>query len=385
MTGLFPRNEGQALTTGPLNLVWCPDSGLLQLSSEYEQAEMYGINYGYRSSLNSSMVAHLTRKALMLERYASVKSGDVVIDIGSNDATFLSCFQQKCVRAIGIDPVAQKFTTEYDRLGIKLITDFFSSELAAQLALEKSVKLITSIAMFYDLPNPHDFVSGIKLILANDGIWHFEQSYMPSMLRMNSYDTICHEHLEYYSFGVVYRLLEAHGLKVLDVQMNAINGGSFAVTAAHQHSEYIPNFPIIKWLLRQEDAMSLDTPRPYREFEDRIYRHRSDLKSLIHELKASNKRVLGYGASTKGNVILQFCNLDSNMIDCIAEVNPEKYGCYTPGTNIPIVSEADAKAMNPDYMLVLPWHFRDSIIRREEEYLANGGKLIFPLPEIEIV
>jgi len=239
--------------------------------------------------------------------------------------------------------------------------------------------------MFYDLESPSNFVADIAKILDRDGIWHFEQSYMPTMLRTTSYDTICHEHLEYYSLHVVKSLIEKHGLKIIDVQMNSINGGSFAVTVARAESNYNSNNAIIEWMLGQEDRMNLNTPKPYLEFEQRVFRHRDDLVRLVKTLVGDGKSVVGYGASTKGNVLLQFCGFSPSEIPCIAEINPDKFGSFTPGTLIPILSESEVRAMNPDYMLVLPWHFRDSIIRRESEYMANGGKLIFPLPEIEIV
>jgi hypothetical protein len=221
--------------------------------------------------------------------------------------------------------------------------------------------------------------------LAADGLWHFEQSYMPSMLRMCSYDTICHEHLEFYSLGVVQHILEAADLKLIDVQMNSVNGGSFAVTAAKKTAPVRPNDAVIQWLLEQEDRMGLGTPRPYREFEDRVFRHREDLRRLLKALVADGKKIIGYGASTKGNVVLQFCGITSNEVCAIAEVNQDKFGSFTPGTRIPIISEVQARAMKPDYFLVLPWHFKDGILRREQEFLNSGGKMIFPFPEIEIV
>jgi hypothetical protein len=208
---------------------------------------------------------------------------------------------------------------------------------------------------------------------------------MPSMLRTNSYDTICHEHLEFYSFKVVKKLLEANGLKIIDVQMNAINGGSFAITACKKTAKYKSNTPLINWMISQEDHMGLDTPKPYRDFEERVYKHRKNLMDLIEALVSDGKKIIGYGASTKGNVLLQFCNITANHIPFIAEVNEDKLGCYTPGTNIPIISEKEARAMKPDYFFVLPWHFKAGILEREKDFLAEGGKFIFPLPEIEIV
>ena len=384
LTGVFPKRIDEKITTGPLELVWCPDSGLLQLAHSYDAKEMYGENYGYRSGLNQSMVAHLTDKVAYLERLMPLRDGDVILDIGANDATTLKAYQSKNLRRIGIDPTGAKFKQYYTN-DIALVPDFFSADAYATVE-KKPARIVTSIAMFYDLDHPVGFAKQIEQILAEDGVWHFEQSYMPSMLRLNSYDTICHEHLEYYSLGVVKRILDAAGLRLVDVVMNAVNGGSFAVTAAKRSNKSIkPNETVINWLLEQEDRMGLSTPKPFRDFEERVFRHREDLVRLIRSLNADGQRILGYGASTKGNVVLQFCGFTSKDIAAIAEVNPDKFGAFTPGSHIPIVSEADARAMKPDYFIVLPWHFKDGIVRREREFLASGGKMIFPFPEIEIV
>jgi hypothetical protein len=384
LTGVFPSSKTDELSRGPLDLLWCPDSGLLQLKQSYSSAEMYGDNYGYRSGLNESMVRHLQNKVNMLARMVSLSSGDAVLDIGSNDATTLRAYDPSLKR-IGVDPTGLKFKEYYDSNMI-LVPDFFSAKtLRATITGDVRPKIITSIAMFYDLEDPTSFVMDIKEALHPEGIWHFEQSYMPSMLRTNSYDTICHEHLEFYSFYVVNKLLEKCGMRVVDVQMNAINGGSFAVTACLNEASFVSNKPIINWLLDQEEKMGLFTPKPFRDFEERVFRHRDDLKKLIEALRNDGKTILGYGASTKGNVLLQFCGLTSDHIPYVAEVNEQKFGCFTPGTNIPIISEKEAHAMNPDYFLVLPWHFKASIIQREQNFIAKGGKFIFPLPEIEIV
>lgn len=383
LTGVFPKSIDEKVTKGPLDLVWCPESGLLQMKQSYSLDEMYGDNYGYRSGLNASMVRHLQQKIRSLERLVNLSDKDLVIDIGSNDATSLKAYSGNH-RKVGIDPTGNKFR-EFYQDDITLIPDFFSKDKFTKIFPNEKAKIITSIAMFYDLESPLNFVKDIESCLADDGIWHFEQSYMPSMLRTNSYDTICHEHLEFYSFRVVKSILEQCGLRVLDVQMNAINGGSFAVTACKHNAIYSSNSPIINWLLKQEDDMGLDTPKPYRDFEERVFRHRKNLTDLITALVADGKKVIGYGASTKGNVLLQFCGFTSKQIPYIAEVNDEKFGSFTPGTLIPIISEEEAKEMKPDYFLVLPWHFKDTILDREKEYLAAGGKFIFPLPEIEII
>jgi C-methyltransferase C-terminal domain/Putative zinc binding domain/Methyltransferase domain len=383
LTGIFPRTKHDKITKGPLDLVWCPDSGLLQMRQSYSLDEMYGDNYGYRSGLNLSMVKHLHQKINTLERLVNPKSQELVLDIGSNDATSLKAYLGK-QKKVGMDPTGKKFKEFYTE-DIFLIPDFFSATKFAEVFPGKKAKIITSIAMFYDLENPMAFVRDIEEILDESGVWHFEQSYMPSMLRTNSYDTICHEHLEFYSFKVVKKMVEACGLRILDVQMNSINGGSFAVTACKKSAFYVSNTPVINWMIKQEDDMGLDTPKPYRDFEDRVYRHRKNLTELIEALVSDGKKIIGYGASTKGNVLLQFCGLTTRHIPYIAEVNKEKFGSYTPGTNIPIISEDEAKEMRPDYFFVLPWHFKSSILERERKYLEQGGKFIFPLPEIEIV
>jgi hypothetical protein len=383
LTGVFPRSLNEKITKGPLDLVFCPSCGLLQLKQSYSLDEMYGENYGYRSGLNKSMIQHLEYKIKMLEQFVNLSSTDVVVDIGSNDATSLKAYTNKC-KKLGIDPTGKKFIKYYTD-DIILVPDFFSANNYFDAFPAQKAKIITSIAMFYDLDDPIHFVEDVEKCLDDEGIWHLEQSYMPSMLRTNSYDAICHEHLEFYSFTIIKSILEKKGLRVLDVIVNAINGGSFAVTACKKKARYKSNSPIIDWMLKQEEDMGLNTPRPYRDFEEKVFRHRRNLKILIESLVADGKKIIGYGASTKGNVLLQFCGLTNEHICCIAEVNPDKYGAYTPGTCIPIVSEQDARKMKPDYFFVLPWHFKTGVLERERDFMLNGGKFIFPLPEIEII
>lgn len=383
LTGVFPRKPTEFVSSGPLDLAWCSKCGLLQLKQSYNLSEMYGDNYGYRSGLNASMVRHLSHKIRMLEHITPIYEKDIVLDIGSNDATSLKAYTKKC-RKVGIDPTGKKFKKFYTE-DIDLIPDFFSKEIFSKRYPNEKVKIVTSIAMFYDLEDPETFVKDIEAILSDSGIWHFEQSYMPSMLRSKAYDTVCHEHVEFYSFKVIKNLLEKCGLRIVDVQMNAINGGSFAVTACKKNAAFRSNHPVIEWTLQQEDDLGLETPRPYRNFEEKVFLHRKNLVDLINALISDGKKIFGYGASTKGNVLLQFCGITNTQIPYIADVNPDKFGCYTPGTNIPIISEEEARIMKPDYFLVFPWHFKHSILEREQDFIEQGGKFIFPLPEIEIV
>jgi len=300
LTGVFPKSITEKVTRGPLDMVWCTNCGLLQMKQSYSSEEMYGDNYGYRSGLNSSMVKHLQQKIGMLESLVKLAPTDLMVDIGSNDATLLKACSGK-YKKVEIDPTGNKFKKYYTK-DMVLISDFFSASVFKKYFLNKKAKLITAIAMFYDLEDPKAFVRDIEKCLSADGIWHFEQSYMPSMLRTNAYDTICHEHLEFYSFRVVKNLLENCGMRVIDVQMNSINGGSFAVTACKKNANYSSNKPIINWLLKQEKDMGLETPKPYRDFEEKVYRHRENLKELIKTLVKDGKLIL---YSNKGGIDIE--------------------------------------------------------------------------------
>lgn len=384
LTGVFPRDPKEGITQGPLELVVAPDGGLLQLRHSYDLSEMYGLNYGYRSGLNRSMVAHLQQTVHRVLKLVTLGPGDVVVDIGSNDGTLLRAYPDYGQRLIGIDPTGVKFRSFYPE-HVALLAEFFSADAFRGVAPGKKAKVVTSISMFYDLEHPLGFMQEVEEILADDGVWHMEQSYMPSMLRAKAYDTVCHEHLEYYALAQIKWMADRANLKILDVELNDVNGGSFAVTLSRRDAPFSEAERLVDGLIRAEDEMGLATLKPYDEFREAVFAHRDRLVRVVRELRAAGKRVLGYGASTKGNVLLQFCGFTPDDLPFIAEVNPDKFGCYTPGTNIPIISEADARRMAPDYYLVLPWHFRPNLIERERQFLASGGTMIFPLPDISLV
>jgi hypothetical protein len=383
LTGVFPVSLTEPITEGPLQLVWCRGCTLLQLAHSYDPIEMYGDNYGYRSGLNRSMAEHLRRKALRLEALVQLDRGDTVLDIGSNDGTLLASYSTSGLRRIGIDPTAARFSKYYPP-DAEVIVDFFAAEKFRNVA-DARARIVTSIAMFYDLEDPIAFAADVRDCLAPDGVWHFEQSYMPSMLRSTAYDTICHEHLEYYSLATISRVLAEAGLELVDVRFNRVNGGSFAVTAAQRGSPVARHQTLIDWFVAQERRIGLHTPGPFRRFEEQVFQHRTDFIELIRTLRRDGASIMGYGASTKGNVLLQFCGFTSRDIEAIAEVNEDKFGHFTPGSGIPIVSEDEMRSREPDYLVVFPWHFREGIIQREEVFLRNGGHFIFPLPEIEPV
>jgi SAM-dependent methyltransferase len=338
-------------------------------------------SYWYRSGTNDTMRNHL--RGIAEEALAIVDSARSVLDIGCNDGTLLKCYPAE-VAKFGVDPSDVALSAGS---GVTLVRDTFpSSELDSVLA-GRTCDIVTSIAMFYDLEDPIGFARAVKAVLAPEGVWVIEMSYMPTMLQMNSYDTICHEHLEYYSLAVLERILLAAGLKVFNVSLNSINGGSIRCFVTHE-----TNFRYrgdqyslqLRALRRQEFDLELDTDKPYRHFQNRIDAHRDELAALLHKLKAEGRQIHVYGASTKGNTILQWCGIDKSVITVAAERNPDKFGARTLGTDIPIVSEKESRAMRPDYYLVLPWHFKEEFMRREAQTLRDGVKFIFPLPNIEI-
>lgn len=387
LTGVFPDYKKQVVTKGHLSLVLCKNCSLLQLGHSFDANEMYGENYGYMSSLNKSMFEHLKNKVSKLKKLINLQSQDVIIDIGSNDGTFLSFFEKQ-YKLIGVDPTIKKFHSFYRKDIIK-IPEFFSSDIwdtyLSKILKNKKAKLITSISMFYDLPDPIKFVQDVYDSLDKDGIWHLEQSYMPAMIRNISYDTICHEHLEYYSLKSIKFILDSVGFKIIDLEFNDINGGSFALTVAKKTSRHTENNKTVQWLLEKEDVLNYNNINKHKGFYKECLKQRVLLIDLLKNLKDMKKKVFGYGASTKGNVILQFCNIDQKLIPYIGEVNKYKFNKYTPGSNIKIISETKLKKMKPDYLLVLPWHFKDFILKKEKKFLNEGGKLIFPLPDIEII
>lgn len=384
LTGVFPREKGAKVTTGPLRLVKCTGKddacGLLQMEHSYDLGEMYGENYGYRSGLNASMVAHLNKKVMRILGLVKLQRGDLVIDIGSNDSTTLQAYPENGPVLVGVDPTGIKFHSYYPS-HIQLIPDFFSASLVQQRLPGQKAKVVTSFSMFYDLEDPMGFMRQVFDVLADDGIWVFEQSYMPTMLDTNSYDTVCHEHLEFYALRQIKWMADRVGFRIIDVEFNDINGGSFSVTVAKSHGD-TSTAPEVQKILDDECARGLDTLKPYQEFAERVVRTKRDLLAFIEKAHAEGKTVAVLGASTKGNVLLQYCGLTISEVECVGEVNPEKFGCYTPGTWIPIIEEQELLAKKPDYMIVLPWHFRKFFISNKK---LSGMKLVFPLPEVEIV
>ncbi len=383
-----PGKQQPPLRRIPTSLVRCDPQrdqracGLLQMEHTVPPELLYS-SYWYRSGTNATMRDHLggiAEEAVAMLGRPSAR----VLDIGCNDGTLLASYPAHFER-FGVDPsdLAKEVPA-----GIKVVRDLFPSpEIAAWLD-GAPCDVVTSIAMFYDLEDPIAFSRAVKSVLAPDGLWCFEMSYMPTMLATTSYDTICHEHLEYYSLAVIEFILQAAGLKIANVSLNSINGGSIrcwathAASFRHKRDEFLEN---VRRLRQEEFDLELDTNKPYRNFQERANVHREQLTSLLRRLRGEGKRIHIYGASTKGNTILQWCDIDGRTIEVAAERNPDKFGARTLGTDIPIVSEEESRALRPDYYLVLPWHFRDEFLVRERAMLESGVGLIFPLPVLEIV
>lgn len=343
---------------------------------------MYGDTYGYRSGLNKTMTEHLRRVAEGLIKFIDLSPSDLVIDIGANDGTFLNNFARKGISAVGIDPTSLKYIEFFDPR-IKVIGDFFSLKVVAENKIVKA-KLVTSIAMFYDLESPLDFARDVSETLEDGGFWFLEQSYSPWMRQSGAYDTICHEHLEYYSLLDLEFILNEAGFDIVKATTNAINGGSFGILARKRKPGGILTVdPYVEWLKIEE--INSNTEDNWVEFAEVVEARRTSLHTLIANLKDKGNRISGLGASTKGNVLLNFTGLDSSLVDKIGEVNPYKFGRFTPGSNIPIAPDVEVLSDNPEYLIFLPWHFRENALSKYEGFLTQGGRIIFPLPNVEII
>ena len=374
----------------PLDLVRCDPSvdqnacGLVQLRHSVPPNILYR-SYWYRSGINQTMRDNLAGIAHQAEAAVELQPGDLVIDIGCNDGTLLKSYKSPGLRLLGFDPATN--IIEYARAqGIPVLNDFFSAANLRTVYADEKPKVITSIAMFYDLENPHSFVQDIKSILHERGIWILELSYLPTMLEMNSFDTICHEHLEYYGLAPMERLLAEHDLQVIDVNLNDMNGGSFRVVAGHA-GKVRPTDEgraRVQDLRLKEFELALDSDAPFAVFRDKIQKIKKDLQAFLKKAKKEGKLVHGYGASTKGNTILQYCDVTPDLVPAVADRNKDKWGSQTIGTNIPIISEEESRKQKPAYYLVLPWHFITEMKKREGEFLKRGGKFVLPMPEVHL-
>jgi hypothetical protein len=375
----------------PLELVLCDKQkggcGLLQLKHTLSSDALYR-QYWYRSGINKTMTDELAGIAAKATALASLEKGDYVIDIGANDGTLLKNYPVAGLERVGYEPSNMVKYVQDD--SIDIINDYFNAAAWTKKFREKKAKVITAIAMFYDLEKPNEFMQDIVSCLDDEGVFIVQQMYLPSMLTQTDYDNIGHEHLEYYCLGPLEYLFEKNGLEICDAELNEINGGSFRVYARHKGKGKSIKLPTgaaerVQKMRDEEEKLGLYDRKVYDEFAARAEALKDQLVSFIKEEVAKGKTVYVYGASTKGNTTLQYCGLSYPLIKAAAERNPDKWGLKTVGSHIPIISEEQARKDKPDYFLVLPWHFMDEFREREQEYLKAGGKFLTPLPRVEVI
>ncbi len=381
-TGKFPKYK-EKIPYGELNLIMCKKCKLVQLKHIFNMKYLYNKDYGYRTGINSTMSNHVKNVVKKITKFSKIKKGDHVLDIASNDATLLKNYN-KNINTWGIDPILNKYLKEYKTINYK-ISNFFSSKLILKKKKKIKFKIISALSVFYDLDNPNIFLRGIKNILANEGIFYLEFQDLMMILKKNMFDTICHEHLEYYSVSFIHKLLKKHNLRIFDHYYNDINGGSSAYLICHDNSKYVSKFKKINSILYNEKKFGIEKVSTFKTFKKRIDKMKKKINIKIDKLLKDKKKIHGYAASTKGNVLLQYFNLDNKKIDYISDRNSNKSNLYTPGSNIKIISEKRSRSMNPDYYFVLAWHFKKEILKREKLIRKKGTKFIFPLPNVEII
>ena len=376
LSGFFYNQKKHKLKKYSLDLYKCSECDLVQLDNKVKTEIMYGKHYGYQTSISQLMISHLEKKVEKLKK-KFLKPKDNILDIGSNDATFLRLLGKK-YNLWGIDPSAKKFKKNYE--GMKLVTNFFSKENIIKKNRNKDIqfKLISSFAIFYDIENPSAFCDDIESLLDDNGIWICEFSYLPLMLKNLTFDQICHEHLTYYTLSVFEKIIEKSNLKIINYKLNEINGGSIEIIVSKNSSKIKRKIELINKIKNDEKKINLNS---YKNFEKRINASKTKLKAFVK----NHYPIAGYGASTKGNVVLNFYKLSSNHVTYICDSNKKKYGKFTPGANIKIVSKEKMRELNPKYLLVLIWSFRSEIVRQELNYLKNGGNLVFHLPKFHII
>ena len=366
----------------PLNMVLCKDCFLVQLDYSAPTKYLYTERYGYKSGINQTMQEELKEIAQKsLKKAKKTKERIVAVDIGANDGTLLKNYP-KSVYRIGVEPIT-KFAKEAKKYSDKVINDFFTYEDFYKSLKNIKADIVTIISCFYDMEDPNKFVSDVKKIMKEDGVCVIQQNYLVGMLKQNAFDNIVHEHLEYYSLLSLNNLLARHGLEVFDVELRELNGGSFRTYIAYKGKRKITK--AVDKLNKYEKKLGLNKKNVYMDFAKRIKHNKKKISEFVEKQNQKGKTVYLYGASTRGNTLLQYFGLDNNLIKKAVERNPEKWGKIIASVGIPIVSEEEARKDKPDYMLVLPWFFKKEFLKREKKYLDNGGHFIFPLPKFELI
>lgn len=371
----FPLPSDPSPEKHPVVLALSEDSGLVQLMHSVDPDEMYS-QYWYMSGVNQSMkdaLKSIVDQALSRSRLP-LNEGDIVVDIASNDGTLLSAYPANLYR-VGIDPAKNIKPRSCDLH----INTYFSAKAYKDQLGERKAKIVTSIAMFYDLEDPIGFAKGVAEILDKEGLWIIELSYLPLMLERNSFDTICAEHLEYYSLTTIEYILDKAGMQAEDIELNDVNGGSFRLYI--RHKGFAQETATLKNMRAKESTALLDQSAVYYAFADRVQKNKEEMIRFLEEQKRLGKKVVGYGASTKGNTIMAYYGIGPDLVSHVCDRNPIKWGRQTV-TRIPIISEDDARNMHPDYFLAFPYHFMSEFLEREKEFLARGGKFVSPIPKL---
>jgi len=375
------RDDKQLPPAYPLTLYKCAQCHLVQLDNTVSSNLLYNDHYGYRSGTNQTMRDHLKGIADAAANLVTLNKGDCVLDIGANDGTLLKSYSNTDIVRIGFDPV-EKFQELYTGTGITLVNDFFNENTYRNRFGSKKLKVITAISMFYDLEDPHAFVAGLEKLLEEDGLIIIQQNYLVKMLESNAFCNIVHEHVEFYSLLAMTNLVKNHNLEIFKIETNDLNGGSFRTYIGKKGKRPIDRS--VGDMQKAESDLKIETIEPYARFAQRVDDITLRLYDLIKNLHDNGKRIYAYGASTRGNTLLQYARLDNKLIEKAVERNPEKFGKIFASAGIPVISEEQARKEKPDYMLVLPWFFKPEFLQRETDYMDNGGHLIFPLPKIEI-
>jgi hypothetical protein len=381
-SGKFPKYK-EKIPFGNLTLVMCKSCKLVQLKEIFNMKYLYNKDYGYRTGINNTMCNHVKNVVRKISKNVKLKKDDNVLDIASNDGTLLNNYNNKII-TWGMDPLLDKYKNEYKKINHK-ISNFFEYRTILKINKKVKFKIITALSVFYDLENPNLFLNSIKKILHQEGIFYLEFQDLMLILKKNMFDTICHEHLEYYSVTFMNKILKKHNLRIFDHSYNNINGGSSSYYICHDNAKYKSNRNKLIKILKQEKKIGIEKISTFKKFKKKINILKKNLVLLIDNLSKKNKTIHGYAASTKGNVLLQYYNLNNDKIKFISDRNPKKDGLFTPGTNIKIISEKKSRKLNPDYYLVLAWHFKKEILKREIKIRKKGTKFIFPLPKIEII
>ena len=381
-TGRFPNTIRQNVPKAYLNVLMCKKCKLVQLDRNFDLNYLYGKSYGYRTGINKTMTDHVKKIVRKCSALVKLKSKQYVLDIGSNDATLLN-FYANDIFKVGVDPLVNKYKKFYKKINYK-ISNFFKIKDIEKIKIKKKFKIISALSVFYDLRDPNKFIKEIKKILDDKGVFVLEHVDLYYIIKNNIFDTICHEHLVFYSSKIIIEMMKNNDLKVFNHEYNEINGGSSRYYICHSKANFKVSKNIKKVLLR-ENLQGIGLKKTYKLFFTKILNEKIKLIKLIKKIKNEEQDIHGYGASTKGNVLLQFYNINNKVVNYIADRNPLKWNSFTPGTRIKIISESQSRKIKPHFYLVLPWHFKNEILIREKNIRKKGTKFIFPLPKVRVV